>query len=107
MIIRGIIKEKCVGCNACVRVCPAGDANIASIDDDGQLRIRVDDEKCIKCGACIKACSHRARYFQDDIYRFLKDLKAGDEIAVIAAPSIKIAFDGNWRHARQWLRSNL
>ena len=25
---------------------------------------------------------------------------------MIAAPSIKIAFDGNWRHALQWLRNN-
>lgn len=98
-------KEKCVGCNACVRVCPAGDANIAHTDETGTLRIEIDDEKCIKCGACIKACSHEARYFHDDIEEFLADLKAGKEIAIIAAPAIKIAFDGNWRHALQWLRN--
>lgn len=97
--------EKCVGCNACVRVCPAGDANIGQMDETGTLRIRIDDDKCIKCGACIKACSHKARYFQDDIEAFLQDLKEGKEVAVIAAPSIKIAFDGNWRHALQWLRN--
>lgn len=99
-------KEKCVGCNACVRACPAGDANVARLDESGVLRIEIDDEKCIKCGACIKACSHGARYFQDDIDQFLADLKAGKEIAMIAAPAIKIAFDGNWRHALQWLRNN-
>ena len=49
--------------------------------------------------------SHNARYFQDDIDQFLSDLKAGQEIAVIAAPSIKIAFEGNWRHALQWLQN--
>lgn len=98
-------KDKCVGCNACVRACPAGDANIARLDENGILRIEIDDEKCIKCGACIKACSHGARYFQDDIEQFLADLKAGKEIAVIAAPAIKIAFDGNWRHVLQWLRN--
>ncbi len=103
MSIIGLKKEKCVGCNACVRACPAGDANIAHIDDEGILRIEIDDSKCIKCGACITACSHNARYFQDDIDQFLSDLKAGQEIAVIAAPSIKIAFEGNWRHALQWL----
>ena len=101
----GLKKEKCVGCNACVRACPAGDANIAHIDDEGILRIEIDDSKCIKCGACITACSHNARYFQDDIDQFLSDLKAGQEIAVIAAPSIKIAFEGNWRHALQWLQN--
>lgn len=97
--------DKCVGCNACVRVCPAGDANIGHVDETGVLRIEIDDTKCIKCGACIRACSHKARYFNDDIDAFLQDLREGKEVAMIAAPSIKIAFDGNWRHALQWLRN--
>lgn len=97
--------DKCVGCNACVRACPVKDANIARMGEDGVLKIAIDDEKCIKCGACIRACSHRARGYQDDIDRFFADLKKGQEIAMIAAPSIKIAFDGNWRHALQWLRN--
>ncbi len=105
MSIIGLKKEKCVGCNACVRACPAGDANIARINDDGNLIIEIDDSKCIKCGACIAACSHNARYFQDDTDKFLEDLKSGTEIAVIAAPSIKIAFEGNWRHTLQWLQN--
>ncbi len=106
MSIIGVKKEKCVGCNACVRVCPAGDANIAQIDENENLTIVINDSKCIKCGACISACSHSARYFEDDIEKFLADLKSGQEIVIIAAPSIKIAFDGNWRHALQWLRNN-
>lgn len=105
MSIINVDVEKCVGCNACVRTCPADEANIARTDETGQLRIVIDDEKCIKCGACIKACSHNARSFQDDIEQFLEDIKSGKEVAVIAAPSIKIAFDGNWRHALQWLRN--
>lgn len=105
MSIIGLKREKCVGCNACVRACPAGDANIARINDDGNLIIEIDDSKCIKCGACIAACSHNARYFQDDTDKFLEDLKSGTEIAVIAAPSIKIAFEGNWRHTLQWLQN--
>lgn len=105
MSIIQVDKIRCVGCNACVRACPVGDANVAKMDDEGNLRIRIDDEKCIKCGACIQACSHDARTFEDDIEAFMKDLKSGGEIAVIAAPSVKVAFDGNWRHALQWLRN--
>lgn len=105
MKIIKILEEKCVGCNSCVRVCPAGDANIARLDEEGNIKIVVDDEKCIKCGACIEACAHGARYFEDDIEQFLNDLQKGDSIAMIVAPSIKIAFDGNWRHALQWLRN--
>lgn len=105
MSIIGLHEDVCVGCNACVRVCPAADANIAHVDESGTLRILIDDAKCIKCGACIRACSHHARYFIDDTDEFLKDLKAGVPIALIVAPSIKIAFDGNWRHALQWMRN--
>ena len=103
MSIINVDVDKCVGCNACVRACPVGDANVAQMDENGKLKITIDDEKCIKCGACIRACSHGARSYVDDTLRFIEDLKRGQEIALIAAPSIKIAFDGNWRHALQWL----
>lgn len=103
MSIINVDVEKCVGCNACVRACPVGDANAARMDEEGRLKILIDDEKCIKCGACIRACSHDARSYVDDTQQFLDDLHKGQEIALIAAPSIKIAFDGNWRHALQWL----
>lgn len=106
MSIIQVDKEKCVGCNACVRACPVSDANIAKKDENGKLRILIDDAKCIKCGACIRACSHDSRSFEDDIEQFIADLEKGEDIAVIAAPSIKIAFDGRWRHALQWLRNH-
>ena len=106
MSIINVDVDKCVGCNACVRACPVGDANVARMDEDGKLKITIDDEKCIKCGACIRACSHVARSYVDDTLRFLEDLNKGQEIALIAAPSIKIAFDGSWRHALQWLHDH-
>ncbi len=53
MSIIQVDKSKCVGCNSCVRVCPAGDANIASHDSSGNLFITIDDEKCIKCGGAV------------------------------------------------------
>lgn len=101
-----IDESKCVGCNSCVRECPVNDANVAKLDENGRMVIGVDEEKCIKCGSCILACSHGARGYEDDMSEFLADLKKGEEICIIAAPAIKIAFDGNWRHALQWLRDN-
>ncbi len=106
MKIIDIDLSKCVGCNSCVRVCPAPGANVAGYDKNGNMVIDIDGDRCIKCGACIKACSHGARTFRDDTDRFIKDIKSGKEIVVIAAPAVKIAFDGNWRHVLQWLRNN-
>ena len=57
MSIIGVKTDKCVGCNACVRVCPVADANVGRFDEGDKLRIEIDDEKCIKCGACIRACT--------------------------------------------------
>lgn len=105
MNIIGIDLSKCIGCNSCVRACPAPAANVAGYDENGNMVIDIDPDKCIKCGACIKECAHGARYYFDDTKRFLDDVKNGQNIIVIAAPAVKIAFDGNWRHALQWLRN--
>jgi len=105
MNIIDIDLSKCVGCNSCVRVCPAPGANVAKYNDDEKMVIDVDGEKCIKCGACITACMHNARFFHDDTDAFIRDIKNGEEIIVIVAPAVKVSFDGNWRHVLQWLRN--
>ena len=45
MSIIKVSEEKCVGCNACVRACPASEANVAQLDEIGQLRIIINDDK--------------------------------------------------------------
>lgn len=97
-------ESKCVGCNACVRVCPVRDANVAQTGEDGVLKITINDEHCIKCGACIRTCKQGARDYEDDTLQFLEDLNNNQKIVCIVAPAIKISFDGRWRHVLQWLR---
>ena len=105
MSIIQIDTEKCVGCNSCVRVCPTVDANVATFASTGNTCITIDDSKCIKCGACIQACIHGARTYEDDTEQFFKDLKKGEQVILIAAPAIKVAFDGNWTNLLNWMKN--
>ena len=58
--------EKCVGCHACVRACPAPEANITKILDNKRSVTMVDNEHCIACGECVKVCNHGARDYLAD-----------------------------------------
>jgi ferredoxin len=40
----------CVGCEACVSVCPT---SAISVNDGKAL---VDDDVCVECGACVSTC---------------------------------------------------
>ncbi len=50
-----IIEDKCIGCTACARVCPA-DAITGKVKEPHII----DKDKCIKCGACVEKCRFSA-----------------------------------------------
>ena len=50
-------------------------------------RIEVDGDACIHCGKCLEVCPHNAREYRDDTAAFLKDLRAGEKISLLVAPS--------------------
>ena len=50
-----IIPEKCVGCTACARVCPA-----SCIAGERKKPHTIDSAKCIKCGQCFDVCKFHA-----------------------------------------------
>ena len=49
------INENCVGCQACVKVCPE-----EAISGEKKQQHTIDIAKCIKCGACRSVCKFEA-----------------------------------------------
>ena len=58
-----IISDSCIGCTACVPVCPVG----AISGHSSRLHV-IDPHKCLDCGACGRICSVRA-VMDDDMRR--------------------------------------
>jgi len=50
-----VIKEKCTGCQSCVRVCPTG-----AISGPRSEPHNLDASKCIKCRSCYEVCRFEA-----------------------------------------------
>ncbi|MBQ9324770.1 MAG: 4Fe-4S binding protein, partial [Clostridia bacterium] len=50
-LLQYVITDKCRGCTACARVCPA-----QAISGEVKKQHHIDPDKCLKCGACMEKC---------------------------------------------------
>ena len=96
--------EKCVGCNSCVRSCPAPEANITKMLDDGRFITTVNTEKCIACGECVRSCSHGARDYIDDTEACMARLSR-EKLIILATPAIKSVFPTKWKGILDYFKS--
>ena len=53
--VYSIDPDKCKGCTACARVCPAG-----AIKGEVKQPHVIDPQKCIRCGSCLEKCKFNA-----------------------------------------------
>lgn len=95
--------DSCVGCNKCIKGCPAIGANTI-VDIEEGSRISVDGTKCIHCGSCLKNCTHDARRFTDDFDILLKDLDMGKPIILMIAPSFFATYSNEYPQMLAFLR---
>ena len=96
-------KDKCIGCNQCIRYCPIKGAN-KTLTIDGKSKVEVNHEKCIKCGKCIEVCERKARYYLDDTEAFFSEVESGKDFTVITAPSIIVNIP-NYKRLFGYLKS--
>ncbi|MBR1739413.1 MAG: 4Fe-4S dicluster domain-containing protein [Ruminococcus sp.] len=97
--------DKCVGCNACVRNCPAPEANITKQLEDGRFITTVNPDRCITCGECVRTCNHGARDYLDDTEAAMQRMNK-DKMIVLATPAIKTVFPTQWKGILDWFRKN-
>jgi len=74
-------REKCKGCYACVRNCPAKAIRVR----EGLAEVIM--ERCIDCGSCVQICLAKAKQVESDLGSVWK-LLAGQQpvIALLSAP---------------------
>lgn len=74
-------REKCKGCYACIRNCPAKAIRVR----EGLAEVVM--ERCIDCGACVQICRAKAKLVESDLGLTWK-LLAGQQpvIALLSAP---------------------
>lgn len=96
--------EKCTGCNACIRVCPIQDANRVYAKSENQFITEINQQRCIRCGECVRICTHEARRYSDDTNILWRAIQKKENITILVAPSIRIAFGNQWQNVLQWFR---
>jgi signal transduction histidine kinase/iron only hydrogenase large subunit-like protein len=80
------IEEKCKGCYACVRSCPAKAIRVK----DGIARVM--DERCVNCGYCINICAVGAKQTRSEIGLVWQLLAHPSAVIAILSSTLPAAF---------------
>lgn len=85
-LIHLTITDKCIGCNACNRVCP-----VDCINGDLKEQHSINFQRCTHCGACVTICPVNAITYGDNSILFLRDLATPNKVVITQmAPSVRV-----------------
>ncbi|HEU4763575.1 MAG TPA: diguanylate cyclase [Gemmatimonadales bacterium] len=74
--------EACVGCLACLRVCPA---DAVAVEESA---VRIVDESCVRCGLCLPACPHGAISARGELARAIGAAVRGDGVLILSPEAV-------------------
>lgn len=98
--------SKCKNCKMCMNACPYNaivkiavpcedTCPVNAIEKDETGHAKIDHEQCISCGRCVKRCPFAAINEKSQIIDVLKNIKEGNKVIAMIAPSIVGQFKGN------------
>ena len=81
------ITSKCIGCTACVRVCP-----VNCISGKSKEQHILDSSICTHCGQCVSVCPVGAIFEGDHTIKLLNDLLTPNKTVIAQiAPAVRVA----------------
>lgn len=94
-----IDSSKCKRCKMCISVCPYNAITqikvpcedacpVGAIQKDEHGLARIDFDKCISCGKCVAKCPFAAVHEKSQLIDILKNIKSGNQIIAMVAPSV-------------------
>lgn len=97
--------SKCKNCKMCITACPYNAivklvvpceeaCPVGAITKDETGHARIDFDACINCGKCIDACPFAAVHEKSQLVDILKNIKNGEKVIAMVAPSIVGQFPG-------------
>ena len=96
--------NKCTACNKCIECCPIDFANYVKLEN-GERKVYIDSSRCIGCGKCITVCYNNTRDYQDDLAKFLNDIKKQKDIIFLVTPDSLIEKFKNYKKVLGFLHS--
>lgn len=83
-----IREDACIGCYACVRVCPVKAIEVKAEENVAKIL----PNRCVGCGSCLNICPVDAINYRDSLTETKDILSSGDKVVAICAPSISGEF---------------